>query len=462
MKIGIRREDKSRWERRIPLTPTDLAALSEDPGLEFVVQPSPIRVFDDEDFRRAGVEIDEDLSSAEIVLAVKEIPVDLLAAEKIYVFFSHVIKGQPHNMPMLARLMELGCSLVDYEKIVDDAGRRLIFFGVHAGHAGAIETLWCLSQRLRAAGLPDALEPLSEIRHAYEYESLTAAKAHLSAVGERIRERASGPGDRPLIFGIAGYGNVARGCREVLDSLGVAEIAVADLAAAAAGEVAPLALLPPLLRVVFKEEDMVELRRDSSGAAEPRDEDTGFDLQDYYDHPKRYRGCFERHLPHLDVLINAAYWDERYPRLVTREWARRSYTGGRRPQESRRHQEPRLMVIGDISCDLEGGIELTTRTTEPDSPCFTYVPQSDSVRMGCDGPGPAIMAVDNLPCELPREASEEFSRALRAMVAELAGADWRAEFEQLELAPHLKNAVIVHRGELTPDYRYLGEHLKDA
>ncbi len=456
-KIGIRREDKSRWERRVPLTPNDLAALREDSGLEFVVQPSPIRVFTDEDYRRADVEIDEDLSSAGIVLAVKEIPLDLLAEKKIYVFFAHVIKGQPHNMPLLARLMELGCSLVDYETILDDAGRRLIFFGVHAGYAGAIETLWCLSRRLRAAGLPGPFAPFSDIRHAYEYDSLDEAKEHLGAVGERIRQRGLGPADRPLIFGIAGYGNVARGCQEVLDSLGVVEIPVADLPAVAAGEAAPLAREAPLLRVIFKEEDMVELRQaadESAAAGRPSDGRGEFDLQDYYDRPERYRGCFDRHLPHLDVLVNAAYWDERYPRLVTREWARDHYA---RPGQT---QQPRLKVIGDISCDLEGGIELTVRTTEPDAPCFTYLPESDSVHMGCEGSGPVIMAIDNLPCELPREASEDFSRALRGILAQLAGADWGADFEQLDLAPHLKNAVIVHRGALTPDYRYLEDHLR--
>ncbi len=438
-RIGIRREDKSRWERRVPLTPEDLAVLSRDQGLEFVVQPSPIRVFSDEDYRQAGIEVDEDLTGAGIVLAVKEVPTDLLLAKKVYLFFSHVIKGQPQNMAMLARLLELGCSLVDYEKIADETGRRLVLFGIHAGYAGAIETLWCLSRRLRALGLDD---PFAEVRHAYEYATLGEVKEHLGALGDGIRRRGPGPGG-PMIFGIAGYGNVSRGCQEVLDSLGVAEVAVADLPAVAAGESPSPA---PLVRVVFREEDMVAPQPASGAGAE-------FDLQDYYDNPERYRGCFDRHLPHLDVLINATYWDERYPRLVTRQWARRNYADDR---------SARLKVIGDISCDLEGGIELTARATEPDSPCFTYSPQSDTILRGCEGPGPVIMAVDNLPCELPREASEEFSRALRGMLGELAGADWQADFERLKLAPYLKNAVIVHRGALTPGYRYLEEHLNNT
>ena len=140
----------------------------------------------------------------------------------------------------------------------------------------------------------------------------------------------------------------------------------------------------------------------------------------------------------------------RYPRLVTRRWARQSHGGG---------EEPRLQVIADISCDLRGGVELTLKSTQPDAPCFTYDVERDAVEMGYAGAGPVVMAVDNLPCELPREASEDFSRVLRGLIVELAAADWEADFDALDLPDHLKRAVVVHRGELTPDYQYLEEHL---
>jgi alpha-aminoadipic semialdehyde synthase len=435
--IGIRREDKSAWERRSPLSPDDLADLQKHHGLHFLVQPSPIRVFTDSEFTDAGIEIAESLEAASLIFAIKEIPLDLIRADRTYVFFSHVIKGQPHNMPMLARLLELGCSLVDYERIVDEQNRRLIFFGVHAGHAGMIESLWCLNRWLLTRGLDS---PFDGVRHAFEYEGLEEAKAHLRQLGRRIGDQGSGLVGRPLIFGVAGYGNVSRGCQEILACLGVTRIGVEELPEVASEGVRAAA---PLLEVVFEEKHMVE----------PVEPGAPFELQEYYDHPERYRGSFDRHLPHLDVLINATYWDDRYPRLVTREWARESYGRGR---------QLRLKVIGDVSCDLEGGIELTLRTTLPDAPCFSYDPESDTVRMGCEGPGPAIMAVDNLPCELPRESSAYFSDVLRDMVPQLAAADWQVEFEELGLAPHLKNAVIVHRGKLTPGYQYLEDHLRSA
>ncbi len=434
MLIGIRREDKNEWERRVPLVPADLGRLQAEHGLRFVVQPSPIRVYGDDDYRAAGVTVAEDLSGASLVFAVKEIPLELLQRGRAYVYFAHVIKGQPHNMPMLQRLLDLGCTLVDYERIADEQERRLIFFSLHAGYAGMIESLWCLGQRLAAQGFAT---PFADVRHAYEYEDLAAAREHLRAIGARLQREGLPAALRPLVCGLAGYGNVSRGCQEILSCLPVQKVPVAELAAAAAR---PQPAAPPLLEVIFKEEDMVR----------PRDPAETFALQDYYRHPEKYRGIFAEHLPHLDVLVNTIYWDERYPRLVTRVWARENYGGGRRA---------RLQVIGDISCDIEGSIELTLKATHPDVPAYVYDPERDEISDGCAGVGPCIMAVDNLPCELPRESSRHFSRVLRDLVPDLARADYGVAFADLELPPHLKKAVIVHRGELTPAYAYLREHL---
>ncbi len=432
--VGIRREDKNEWERRAPLIPADLADLQRRHGIQFVVQSSSIRVYKDSDYLDAGIAVTEDLAAAQLILAVKEIPAHLLQHGKIYVFFSHVIKGQPYNMPMLRRLLELGCSLVDYEKIVDTQGRRLIFFSRHAGYAGMIETLWCLGRRLSAGGLQT---PFREILHAYEYSSFDEATDHLREIGERIWQGGLPQPARPLVFGLAGYGNVSQGCQEILDCLHVSEVPVSELPARAARGAGK----PPLLRVVFKEEDMVT----------PLVQGAAFDLQDYYRHPEKYRGCFEQHLPHLDVLVNTIYWDARYPRLVSKAWARKSY---------RATQPARLQVIGDISCDIEGSVELTQQATHPDNPCFVYDPATDNITVGVAGTGPVVMAVDNLPCELPRESSVYFSKALRDLVPELAGTDWTVDFADLDLPPALKQAVIVHKGQLTPDFTYLQKYLE--
>jgi hypothetical protein len=431
--VGIRREDKNKWERRSPLIPADVARLEAGQKLHFLVQPSPIRIYREEEYRAAGVEVTEDIGPAQIILAVKEVPTSLIAPGKVYAFYAHVVKGQPFNMPMLQRMLKLGCSLVDYERIADEDSRRLIFFGRHAGYAGMVETLWVLGQRLAAEGMQT---PLAQVQHAYTYSDLEAAKGHLSDLGRLILRVGLPKSLRPLVIGISGYGNVSRGAQEVLDCLKVREISVPELPA----EARTSSEWGEILKVVFREEDMVR----------PWAEADTFDLRDYYVNPERYRSCFEEYLPCLDLLVNAIYWEERYPRLVTCEWVRQNYGAG---------HNPRLKVIGDLSCDIEGSIELTRKAATPDSPCYVYDPDTDTIRDGVSGIGPAVMAVDNLPCEFPREASEYFSTVLRDMVGSLAAADWEADFAQLQLPPHLKKAVIVHKGELTPAYRYLQQHI---
>ena len=428
--IGIRREDKNEWERRVPLVPADLAELVKDPNLKFTIQPSPIRVFPEEEYRQAGVTVDESLDDADIVIAVKEIPINMLQEKKVYLYFSHTIKAQEYNMPMLKHLLDTGSTLIDYERIADEQNRRLIFFSIHAGYAGMIESLVALAGRMESNGV---VTPLLDLKHAYEYGSLVEAKNHLLQIGERIRTEGLGDHPDPLIIGIAGYGNVSKGCQEILDCLPVTDITVGDLESSAAATVAQVG---PMVMVVFKEEDMVE----------PRSSDAQFVLQDYYQRPENYRGVFEKYLPHLDLLMNTIYWEDRYPRLVTKKWANAHYGPDKKP---------RLKVIGDISCDIEGSIELTLKAPMPDQPCFVYDPQTGKVHDGVVGDGPVIMAVDNLPCELPRESSEHFSSILGDMVPALAQADFESDFEGLHLPPHLKKAVITHRGELTPNYRYL-------
>jgi alpha-aminoadipic semialdehyde synthase len=174
-----------------------------------------------------------------------------------------------------------------------------------------------------------------------------------------------------------------------------------------------------------------------------------FDLQDYYATPQAYRADFEQYLPHLSVLVNAIYWDPRYPRLVTKDALRLAWASG----------QPKLRVIGDISCDIDGAVECTVKATEPGDPNFVYNPLTGDVVDGVAGEGVVVMAVDILPSELPRDASDYFSRVLLPYVPALAAADYAAPFDDLALPPEIKRAVIAHRGQLTPSYGYLAQHL---
>lgn len=437
--VGIRREDKSVWERRVPVTPSVARQLLQEHGIQVVVQPSSVRAFSAAEFEEAGAVVQESLSDCPVVLGIKEIPPATFEPGKVYVFFAHVIKGQPYNMPMLRRMLELGCTLVDYERIVDDQGRRLIFFGWHAGVAGALETLWALGRRLAWQGI---VTPFTQLRHAYEYHDIAEAKAAVQAVADQVRREGLPAAILPLTIGVVGYGNVARGVWEVLNLLPIQPVEPAELLAGLPSAPAGTDPSRTLYVATFREEHTVR----------PNDPSQPFDLQHYYAHGHLYHGVFEAYLPSLTAMINAVYWDARYPRLVTKEGLRRLFAAG----------PLKLQVIGDISCDIEGAVECTVKATEPGEPNYVYHPLTGQVVDGVEGEGVVVMAVDILPSELPRDASEDFSRALAPFIPALVSADYTVPFEALALPPEIKRAVIAYRGELTPAYRYLEQHLRTA
>lgn len=429
--IGIRREDKNEWERRVPLTPEHVKELARQ-GIEVHIQPSKIRIFKDEEYEEVGAEVREDLSGCGIVFGVKEFPIPFFNDGQAYMFFSHTIKGQDYNMPMLRRIMDRGCTLMDYEKVTDDENRRLIFFGNYAGLAGMLECLYTLGKRLEAEG---TLTPLLGLKRPLHYGSLDEARTALEVVGKWIELEGLPESTMPLVVGFAGYGNVSKGAQEILDILPVEEIQPNELAAFMEdGRFSR----HKVYKVVFYERDMVV----------PVDPEGTFELQDYFDNPEKYRGVFSRYLEHLTVLVNCIYWTPDYPMLVTKKWLKDNWT-----------PESRLKVIGDITCDIEGSIECTIKSTEPGSPIYVYLPESGEVVDGWEGAGPVIMAVDTLPSELPRESSEYFGDQLMPFVPAMAGADLSKEFSALELPPEIKRATIVHHGKLTPDFQYIEKYI---
>ena len=432
--VGVRREDKSEWERRVPLTPQDAAELQQKHGIQVLVQPSETRAFKESEFTNVGVRVQEDLSDCSLILGIKEIPKSFFQPDKAYFFFAHVIKGQPYNMPMLQKMLDLGCTVIDYERVVDDKNRRLIFFGWHAGVAGMINTLWTLGQRLTWEGI---LNPFDELKQTRHYHDLDEAKEALARVRSRIEEEGLPHLLAPLTIGVAGYGNVSRGAQEMLDLLPVIEIEPEELADLSSRTDYSR---HHLYKVVFKEWHMVE-------PVSPADT---FELQDYFKNPGKYRGVFERYLPHLDVLVNAIFWTEAYPRLVTKSYLKTMFETV---------VQPRLRVIGDISCDVEGAIECTVKSTEPGAPCYVYEPITGNVTDGIAGPGVVLMAVDILPSELPREASADFSRVLAPFIPAIARCDFSQPFEACDLPPEIKRAVIAYQGKLTPDYQYIAQYL---
>lgn len=433
-RIGIRREDKNRWERRAPLTPRHVKELIRRRELDIWVQPSTIRVFPEERYRQAGATISDDLGPCPIIIGVKEMPVEFFERRKTYLFFSHTVKGQPANMPMLKRLLELECTLLDYERMVTDIGKRIVSFGRFAGLAGMVDTLWALGQRLAREGLES---PFSGLRQAYRYRDLEAAKEAVRQVGHEIAEDGIPAELAPLVIGVAGYGATSQGAQEILDLLPLREVDAWNLPRT---HTTCQDDVHRVYKVVFRVRDLVA----------PLSPDRPFKVQHYYQHPDQYRSVFDTKLPWLTVLVNCIYWEPRYPRLVTKTALNALFS---------RPAPPRLRVIGDITCDIQGAIECTARATTPEEPVFVYDPIADAVTPGVEAVGPVVLAIDNLPCEFPKDASMAFSQGLKDYLAVLARADLTVPFETVKLPPSLRRATIVYQGDLTPDYRFLAHNV---
>ena len=430
--IGVRREDKNRWERRVPLIPADVKELYERFGITTIVQPSDIRIFPDEAYQNANARIEDDLSQADVAFAVKEIPARLLEKGKTYVFFSHTVKGQPYNMKMLNRLMELQCNLIDYERMSDHRNARIITFSVYAGLAGMIETLHAFGRKMKLQGYHT---PLERIKQAYQYNSEIQAKEEIRDIGLEISKTGIPNEIHPLTIGLSGYGNVSKGAQDILDLLPVKSITPDQLREGLNGADLDNAYI---YKTVFEEKDMVQSRTG------------GFKLQDYYDHPKKYESIFDDYIADLKILVNCVYWTGKYPRLITRKNLKDRQIG---------MNPSGLQVIGDISCDINGSIEITKAATKPDNACYTFFPDDNEYKNGIEDSGITVMAIDNLPCEFPGEASASFSSELMVFVNDIVTADFKTDFKNLNLPDEIKKAVILHNGVLTPDYQYMATFL---
>jgi saccharopine dehydrogenase (NAD+, L-lysine forming) len=431
--IGIRHEDKYVMERRVPIIPSHVEQLIKDHGFEIKIEKSPKRIFTHNEFLKAGGKLVDDLKEASVIFGVKEIPENYFEEGKTYVFFSHVVKGQSYNMPMLRKMMEKRVNLIEYEKIENDQGQRLIFFGRFAGLAGMINSLWSLGERFREMGIET---PFLKIRQSHTYTSLDEARVSISEVGQEISENGLPAEITPLTIGFTGYGNVSQGAQEIAGLLPIREISPNALLDLRNRPGLPRNIL---YKIVFKESDL----------SAPVDSNKKFELQDYYAHPEKYRSVFEQYIPHLSLLMNCMYWDSRYPKIVTKDYLEQLFKQG----------TPKLTVIGDITCDPNGSIECTHKGTAIEDPVFVYHPFDRKPVMGFKGEGMLVMAVDILPSELPRESSIAFSTAFLKYIPAIATCNYAENFEALHLPAPIKKALILHQGKLTPNFKYLSKHV---
>eukprot|EP00043_Microstomoeca_roanoka_P028424 m.17948 g.17948 ORF g.17948 m.17948 type:complete len:899 (+) comp8398_c0_seq1:257-2953(+) len=430
--IGMRRETKNRWERRAPIVPKHVRKLKRM-GFRVLVQPSDMRVFTNEQYVRAGAELVEDLSPASVILGVKEVPMSELLPNKTYVCFSHTIKAQSANMTMLDDIVQKNIRLVDYECMLDANNKRVVGFGKFAGLAGMIDLLRGLGDRLLGLGYTN---PFLGMGYTDYYHSVAAAKTALQLVGNNILINGAPKAVSPLIFGFTGTGNVTKGALEIFEQLPHEYITSKDLELViSSGDPSTL------YGIKLTREDLVQHKDPAYRAS--------FDKDHYNKYPEEYEPIFHQKIaPHISALVNGMYWDARYPRLLTCQQMKELHNSGM----------SRLLAIADISADPYGSIEFTRVCTTIDRPFEVYNPNTDKSIHDWEAEGVLLGSVDNLPAEIPIEASVHFGDILVNYIPELARSDMTLPFEeQTDLSPTLRNAVITAHGELTPRFKYIAD-----
>jgi saccharopine dehydrogenase (NAD+, L-lysine-forming) len=397
MKLGILKETKIPPDRRVPFSPGQLSDLQEQfPDLEIMVQEGGDRCFTDEEYRKAGLGIVKDVSPADILMGVKEVETDILVPGRTYLFFSHTAKKQPYNRGLLQEIVAGKITLIDYEYLTDKKNMRLVAFGRWAGIVGAYNGLKTYGERYR-------LFLLNPAHSCFNFD-----------VMKRELEKVQLPAIKILV---TGGGRVAHGAMETLRSLKLPEVSPDEFLNASFDK-------PVLCRI-----DPWDYVRRKGGAA--------FDLQHFFDHPDMYESTFKPYTKVTDLFIACHYWDPRSPVFMTRSDMR----------------EPgfKMRVIADISCDIDGPIPSTIRASSIENPVYGYYPLTEQEIPPFELRGITVMAVDNLPGELPRDASVDFGEQLiKGVMPALLGEDKDRIIER---------ATVVKNGELTEHFKYLKDYL---
>lgn len=399
MKIGIIREGKNPPDKRAPFSPDQLKNLGEKYAgeFQFYVESSPIRGFSDEEYKEAGIEVLEDISGCDVLFGVKEVPIENLIPNKTYFFFSHTIKKQPYNRKLLQAILEKNIRLIDYEVLVDETGNRVVAFGRWAGVVGAYNAFWTYGQKT----------DLFHIKRAHECFDLKDLKAELQKIQLP-----------PVRIILTGTGRVGKGAKEILDSMQIRQISPEEF-----------------LNQYFEEPVYVQL---DVGDYNRRKTDGGFDKEEFYKNPSLYESHFSKFAEQGEILIGAVFWDPKAPQLFQ--------------LDDIASPDFSISVIADITCDINGYIPTTLRPSTIASPVFD-VDRETGKELPAFGKQNSIsmMAIDNLPCELPREATQDFGRQL---------SEWVIPALLEENPPILERATIARDGDLTLEYMYLTDYVQ--
>ena len=396
LKIGILREEKTPPDKRVPLPPLVCAELIRKyPNIEIFVQPSQIRCYEDYEYTSFGVPLKEDLSDCDILMGVKEVPLDKLIPNKKYFFFSHTIKKQPHNLKLMKGLIEKKIQMIDYETLTDSHQNRIIGFGRYAGIVGAYNAI---------------------LGYGRKYDLFILKPAHLCrdrAEMEEELKRAKLPNIKIVL---TGGGRVANGAIETLSALRIRKVTPEEF-----------------LMSSFREPVYCQLN--------PRDyiqrkSDLNFDLQDFYTHPEHFNSNFLPYTKMADIYIVAHFWDPRAPKMFElADVAAKDF---------------HMSVIADITCDIDGSVPTTIRSSTISAPFYGFNTKTSKEDLPFNKDTVCVMAVDNLPCELPRDASDDFGKDLMERVLPNITTEDKDQI--------IERATICKDGKLTPPFEYLSDY----
>ncbi|MBS1257609.1 MAG: hypothetical protein MAG551_00653 [Candidatus Scalindua arabica] len=426
--VGILPESKNEWERRTSLTPKDVSWLVKR-KIPVEVASSPLRIYKDSQYKRSGAKIVTKFQKANLLIGIKEPPTDTLIHDSVYMVFSHTTNGQEYNRNLLTAFLKKKITLIDYEHITGSLGQRLVHFGRYAGICGMIDTLHVFGQKAKLQGVPN---PFSDLKSAVQHGSYVSARKALDQTADKIRSKGFDKNITPFVIGILGHGNVSQGAQEVLEHLGAVDIHPRDVKHLTRSLTSHKKTIYKLL---FQREEKLKAKKGNN-----------FYFEEYLKHPDRFESNMGKHLPLLNIIVNASYWDKRYPRLISETMLRKLY---------RTRPDFRLSVIGDLSCDIKGTIEITKRTTSSSEPAFIYDPVSRKISNDLSDSGIAVMAIDNLPCEFPKESSIEFAGQVRDFVYQIAAHGITDVTNHHALPDVIRNAVVTQNGRLTQQFKYL-------
>jgi alanine dehydrogenase len=399
--FAIIKERKTPPDRRVVFSPEKCQeVINQFPDARIIVEASDIRIFPDDAYREAGFEVVDDVSHADVMLGVKEVPVDALIPNKKYFYFSHTIKKQPYNRKLLKAMLAKNIEMFDHETIVNADKHRLIGFGYYAGLVGAYNGF-------RGLGLRDNLFALPKVEHLPDLEAVKAELDKITLPNIKII--------------LSGTGKVTRGAKEILDHLKIREVTDAEYLSKDYNE--------PVYCLI----DVSEYNKRKDGGA--------FDKNEFYEDPSDYESDFMKYAKVSDVFFTGHFYGNGAPYLFTREDAK--------------SPDFKINLVADISCDVDGPIACTLRASTIADPFYGYDPKTES-ETTFDAPGAiTVMAVDNLPCELPKDASEGFGDMfLDNVIPAFFNGDADGILQRAR--------ITTQDGNLTPRFAYLKDYVEIA